>query len=69
MHMREAGVFYPHEITEMLEELQRGDRSGECISEREERAAAIIRRMALGREGSPSGEFLAPTPAEPDTSG
>lgn len=41
---RSGGIFYPHEIDEMREELKRNDNPKETNSDREERAVAIIRR-------------------------
>ena len=38
------GVFYPHEVSEMREELVRGDGPTETPAEREDRAAVIIRK-------------------------
>ena len=47
-----AGIFFPHQLEEMTEELKHGDRTNENAADRENRAVAIIHRKRLEQQAA-----------------
>jgi len=48
-----SGIFYPHELEWMVQELRKGDKPDEPTDEREERARSIVIRRDRLREAVP----------------
>ena len=61
LNQSRSGIFYPYELEWMARELRKGDRPGEPVSEREERARYIVSSRDMLR-GELSGDQKETTP-------
>lgn len=50
LNLPHSGIFYPHELEWMVRELRKGDKPGEPVAEREDRARDIVNRRDVLRE-------------------
>lgn len=50
LNLPRSGIFYPNELEWMARELRKGDKPGEPVAEREDRARDIVNRRDVLRE-------------------